>query len=63
VPYVLKDIETTAGAQAEMSQKLARVGRRGGSIPVLDVGGQILVGFSPAAVDQALAKAAAGTTL
>jgi glutaredoxin len=63
IPYVLKDIETTPGAQAEMSEKLARVGRRGGSIPVIDVRGQIMVGFSPGAMDQALARSAAGTTL
>jgi glutaredoxin len=63
IPYVLKDIESTPGAQAEMSEKLARIGRRGGSIPVIDVRGQILVGFSPTAVDQALARSAAGTML
>jgi glutaredoxin len=63
VPYVLKDIESVPGAQAEMSEKLARVGRRGGSIPVIDVRGQILVGFSASALDQALAKSAVGTTL
>jgi glutaredoxin len=62
VPYVLKDIEETPAAAAEMQQKLAAIGRRGGSIPVIDVRGQILVGFSPSSVDQALRKAA-GTTL
>jgi glutaredoxin len=63
VPYVLKDIEQVPGAAAEMQQKLAKVGRRGGSIPVIDVRGQIIVGFSPSAVDGALARSAAGTTL
>jgi len=63
IPYVLKDVETTPGAAAEMQQKLARVGRHGGSIPVIDVRGQILVGFSASALDQALARAPAGTTL
>src|SRR5262249_3708055 len=33
IPYVLKDIETTPGAAAEMSAKLAQVGQHGGSIP------------------------------
>jgi glutaredoxin len=56
VRYVLKDIEATPSAAAEMQEKLARAGRRGGSIPVIDVGGEILVGFAPAAVDQALAR-------
>lgn len=63
ISYVLKDVEETPGAAAELKEKLTRAGRRGGSIPVMDVGGQILVGFSPAAVDQALAKATAGTNL
>ena len=49
IPYVLKDIEAMPSAAAEMQEKLARAGRRGGSIPVIDVGGQILVGFAPAA--------------
>lgn len=63
VPYVLKDIEEDAGAQAEMQSKLAKTGQHGGSIPVIDVRGQVLVGFSPAAIERALAKAASGTTL
>lgn len=63
VAYELKDIEETPGAAAEMRDKLTRAGQRGGSIPVLDVRGQILIGFSPEAVDRALAKAASGTAL
>jgi glutaredoxin len=63
VPYVLKDVEETPGAAAEMREKLARAGRHGGSIPVIDVRGNILVGFSAAAIDQALARVPAGTTL
>jgi glutaredoxin len=63
VPYVMKDIEETPGAAAEMREKLARTGQHGGSIPVIDVRGQILVGFSPGMVDQALARARGGTAL
>jgi glutaredoxin len=63
VAYVLKDIEETPGAAAEMREKLARAGRHGGSIPVIDVRGQILVGFSPSAIDHALSGAPAGTAL
>jgi glutaredoxin len=63
VPYVMKDIEETPGAAAEMREKLKSAGRSGGSIPVIDVRGQILVGYSPQALDRALAKAAAGTAL
>ena len=63
VPYVMKDIEETPGAQAEMREKLTRTGQHGGSIPVIDVRGQVLVGFSPGSLDRALAKARGGTAL
>jgi glutaredoxin len=63
VRVVMKDIEETPGAQAEMRDKLEKSGQRGGSIPVIDVRGQILVGFSPGSVDRALAKAKSGTVL
>ncbi len=57
VRVVYKDIEQDREAQREMSKKLARAGLAGGQIPVIDVGGQVLVGFDPAALDAALAKA------
>jgi glutaredoxin len=63
IAYVLKDIEATPGAAAEMREKLSRAGQHGGSIPVIDVRGQILVGYSASALDRALARAAAGTVL
>lgn len=63
VPHIMKDIESTPGAHAEMQDKLRRAGRGGGSIPVIDVRGQILVGYDPRALDRAIAKAATGTTL
>jgi len=63
IAYVMKDIEETPGAAAEMRDKLARAGNRGGSIPVIDVRGQILIGFSAASIDQALARVPAGTML
>jgi hypothetical protein len=40
-----------------MRQKLARAGRSGSSIPVIDLMGQIMVGFSPMAIDQAIEAA------
>lgn len=52
-----KDIEEDPGASAEMRQKLAGAGLGGASIPVLDVGGTILVGFSTSAVDRAIERA------
>lgn len=63
VPAVVKDVEQSPDAQAEMQKKLEKVGRRGGSIPVIDVAGQILVGFSAPALEKAIASASGGTML
>ena len=60
IAVVMKDIEETPGAATEMRQKLERSGQHGGSIPVIDVNGQILVGYSSGALDRALARARAG---
>jgi glutaredoxin len=56
VAFVEHDIEQDSSKQREMQAKLAKAGVRGGSIPVLDVRGRILVGFDARAVDQALAQ-------
>ncbi len=63
IRFVHKDIEEDRDAAMEMRAKLEKSGQRGGSIPVIDVRGQILVGYSPYALDRALAKAASGTAL
>jgi glutaredoxin len=63
VRVVQKDVEESAEAASEMRDKLSRSGQHGGSIPVIDVRGQILVGYSPGALDRALARASAGTAL
>ena len=63
IRFVHKDIEEDRNAALEMREKLEKSGQRGGSIPVIDVRGQILVGYSPQALDRALAKAASGTAL
>jgi glutaredoxin len=57
VTVIDKDIEENEVAAAEMRTKLARAGRSGSSIPVIDLMGQILVGFSPLALDQAIEAA------
>ncbi len=57
VQFVEKDIEADANAAREMQSKLARAGKRGGSIPVLDVRGKVMVGFNPQDVDNALGQA------
>ena len=63
IAHVVKDIDESREAQLEMREKLERSGRRGGSIPVIDVRGQILVGYSRSELDRAIAKAGAGTVL
>jgi len=57
VTVIKKNIEDNEVAANEMRKKLERVGRGGASIPVIDIMGQIQVGFSPAALEQALAAA------
>lgn len=57
VSVIEKDIETSALAHQEMQSKLQRAGLGGASIPVIDVMGQMLVGFSPRALDRAVETA------
>ena len=57
VAYVEKDVEKDPSAAREMQEKLARSGLRGGSIPVLDVRGKVMIGFNPAEVEAALGLA------
>lgn len=54
---IKKNIDENEVAADEMHKKLARAGRSGASIPVIDIMGQIQIGFSPAALEQALAAA------
>jgi glutaredoxin len=61
VPVVEKDIEQDPAAESEMRAKLARAGVHGGSIPVIDVKGKILVGFEPHALEAAVVGASAVT--
>ncbi len=63
VPFTFKDVDQDPGAQSEMSAKLSKTGGRAGSIPVIDVGGRIMVGYDERALDQALERAAGGTAL
>lgn len=63
VTVVEKDIEESEAAQAEMRSKLERAGRGGASIPVIDVMGQILIGYSPSALDRAIQAAQAAKPL
>jgi glutaredoxin len=63
VKVIYKDIERDPKAQAEMQHKLRRVGKHGAAIPIIDVNGQIMVGFSASAIDSAVARAQRGTPL
>jgi hypothetical protein len=44
-----------------MQEKLAKAHRQGGSIPVIDVMGQLFVGFSEGALKAAVARARGAT--
>jgi glutaredoxin len=64
VKVVEHDIEKTPRYAKEMQAKLKRAGKRGGSIPVIDVGGIILQGFSRGALSRAVNQAkGSGTRL
>jgi glutaredoxin len=57
IPFIEKDVEKDPGAEREMERKLAQNGLRGGSIPIIDVRGKVMVGFSAEAIDTALGQA------
>jgi glutaredoxin len=57
IAFVEKDIEEDQDAAREMNAKLQKNGLRAGSIPVIDVHGKVMVGFSAPAIDAALGKA------
>lgn len=57
IGVVMKDIEANPTAAKEMNQKLERAGKRGASIPVIDIMGQLLVGYSPSQIDRAVQAA------
>ncbi len=54
---IKKDIEEDPGAASEMRAVLKSAGLSGSSIPVLNVGGTVLRGFSAKAIDKALKNA------
>jgi glutaredoxin len=58
-----KDIEKNPEAQDEMQAVLRKAHRSGGSIPVIDIMGQVFVGFSSGALRQAVETARDRQTL
>lgn len=63
VHVVKKDVDNSDAARAEMATKLQRVGRSGSSIPIIDLMGQILVGYNPQMLERAIETAKAGKKL
>lgn len=59
IAFVEKDIEQDPAAAQEMAAKAQRAGVPTGSIPILDVRGTILRGFSPEAIEAALQRGGA----
>ncbi len=59
VKVTKKNIEKSRAAQAEMRQKLASIHRDGAGIPVIDLMGQIFIGYSKPSLKQAVAAARA----
>ncbi len=45
--YVEKDVEADADAAQEVQRKLAASGKSSRGVPVIDVGGKLMVGFDP----------------
>lgn len=45
--FTEKDVEKDPGAAREVQQKLAAAGKSSRGVPVIDVGGQLMVGFDP----------------
>lgn len=55
VKYVSKDIEKDRAAAAELQAKAAKAGIGTGSVPVIDVGGELMVGFDRGRLEKLLA--------
>jgi glutaredoxin len=56
LPYVDKDIERDSAAARALARKRREQGVRGRGIPVIEVNGKLLLGFSPAAISAAAGR-------
>ncbi len=54
VPFVEKDVERDPAAAKELAGKRARAGIRSGGVPVIDVGGSLVLGFDKPRLEQLL---------
>jgi glutaredoxin len=52
IPFIERDVDKTAGAQAELTQKMRAAGVPGGGIPVIDWAGTLVVGYDVAAFER-----------
>lgn len=58
IAFVDKDVEKDAAAAAELRDKATRLGVSADRVPVLDIGGRLLIGFDPARVQRMLESTA-----
>lgn len=58
-----KNVESSEAVQQEMDKKLERAKMGGASIPVIDIMGRLMVGYSPTALDRAVENARNQKTL
>lgn len=63
VAVTKKDIDKSPAARAEMNQKLSQAGKAGASIPVIDVMGQLFVGFNRGVLRRAVERSSKRKTL
>ena len=57
IPFVEKDIEQEPAAAQELARKAKRAGLKLGGVPVIDVLGNLMMGYDPGAIDRAWAQA------
>jgi len=58
IPFVDRDVEKDQAAAAELQEKATRLGVSADRVPVLDIGGRLLIGFDPARVQRMLESTA-----
>ena len=56
VRFVERDIDRDRRAAVELSRKLRQAGLSGGGVPVLDIGGTLIIGFDQQRIDRLLER-------
>lgn len=54
IPFVEKDLERDPGASDELERKTREQGVQSSGVPVFDIGGKLLLGFDPGAIENLL---------